>query len=113
MTARFISGTPVLTTGTTPIQLGGGAPGSGKQWEFLAVHVKNQDTVDHTYTLEKVVGATRYPAYPPVVIPTGKWAQLLLAHVSLDGTNQTLELTVDANATTTESRVDVAIFEVP
>lgn len=111
--AKFIGGTPVLTTGTTKIDLGGGSPPSSKQWEFLSVWVKNQDTVSHTYTLEKDVGGTNYPIMPPVTLASGQWGQLLLAPVVLDGTNQLLELTVDANSTTTESRVDVAIFEVP
>ena len=110
--AGFIAGTPVDLTGTTPKEVVA-APASGKQREVLAIHVHNRDTVDHTITLRKSVGASDYDDYPPVVIPSTKKAQLLLEPVVLDATNMSFKLVMAAGITTTAPRADVVVFEVP
>jgi len=110
--AGFVGGTPVVLTGTTAKEVVA-APATGKQRQILAIHVHNRDTVQHVITPRKVVAGTPYEDYPPVTIASGKKGQLLLDSVVLDANDMSFQVFTDANATTTEPRADVSVFEVP
>lgn len=112
MAASFIGGTPVNLTGATWVTVVA-APASGKQREVLALHAENLDTVDHTFSVRKLIGGTGYQVFPDVVIPTLLRAQLLQAPVVLDATDMSLEVKIEGAHTTTAPRVDRATFEVP
>lgn len=111
MTASFDGPTTTLN-GTTWVQVAS-APGSGEQKEIYSIIVMNKDTVSHTYKGRKVKGAGSDNHFTVTVDP-GLAGQLLPnSAVVLKATDETYEVSYEATMTTTESKVEVAIFKVP
>lgn len=107
--ASLIGGEPVLA-GTTWTEVVA-APAAGKQRQVLSALAKNPDTVQHTYLLRKLKGATPYELTEAVVGP-GMSGQLVSQCVVLDAIDESLQVKYETAATVTESFVDVAAFEV-
>jgi len=110
MAAAFV-GNEVALTGTTWVTVVA-APGAGKQRELLSCWVDNLDTVDHTFHLRKNKAGVFFN-YPDVFVSTLQRGQLSSGGIVLDATDESIEVSDDATATTTAPKADAGIFEVP
>lgn len=110
--ASFVGGAPVTLNGQTWVTVVA-APGAATQRQVLSVTVRNLDTVQHSYEMRKLKGATPYDLESPVVVQPGKGGQLVSACVVLAATDESLQVRSAEATTTTESQADPSIFEVP
>jgi len=111
MTATF-GATDIATNGTTPVDVVPD-PGASNQSELLLITVWNRDSVDHTYTAQKVTGT----AVDPMTLGTANIGTLKLGVIPVAGavvTNgQKIQVKVNAALTTTESAVHASYFKIP
>lgn len=120
MTAAFI-GTPVATTGTTPVTVVS-SPSGGKQREVISLTVVNRDSAERTVRafFRKAAGSVNIEIGRAVLAARGganeqlSRGQLLASGpIVLEATDEWIEVVTDATATATEPHVFPCIFEVP
>lgn len=89
------------------------APADGKQRVIPVngVCAYNADTVAHTYTFQKVKGASTYVLWIEATVAAGSIASLPIP-VTLDATDEKLQVKYEAALTTTESTYSTSILEV-
>ncbi len=109
--AQLIGG-EVTLNGQTWVTIAG-PPGSAKAHQVLSAKPRNKDSVAHIFELRKNKNGTFTELFESESVPAGKNAQLIDNCVTLDATDETLEARTAETTTTTESKVDVSIFEAP
>jgi hypothetical protein len=109
--AGFVGG-EVALTGTTWATVVA-APGAAEQREVLRLAVWNRDTEQRTVKTRKKIGASNYELFPELVLAAGQKGLVQADGCVLDNTDETIEMSTDATAATTEPLVDVGVFEVP
>lgn len=97
--------------GTTPVTVLG-APASAVQRVLPAngLSVYNADSVAHDITFQKKKGASTYVFWKELAVPAGTHV-VLPKKVTLDDTDETLEVRSNAAASTTEPTFDLSAVE--
>lgn len=101
-----------VLTGTTQKEVVA-APAASTDRAVRSLHVLNRDTVPHNFTLYKKVAGTSYAIDAIAGVPAGDvWRPIAGSDiVFLSATNQSLEVVVDANATTTEPSFEASFYD--